>query len=382
MKISIVANGFQEDYTLNLINALAKQDISVDFIGSNIYDATLLDPKITFYNVRKEDPGEKNSIRKAYWVLRYFSWYFAYLIRERKNIIHVQWLRFNFMDGIFFPLLARLLGHTLVYTAHDVIPHNVDNKRVRFLFRLIYRSQNSIIVHTNFNRDRIHNEFGISKRKISVVKHGVYHIPEDQRMDFESSKDRLGISRDDFVLLFFGIITEYKGLDLLAESLKILREKSAQRIRLIVAGRVQTGFEEQMTQLKEQQLGEGVIYFLRFIKSEEVSLLFGAADATVLPYREASQSGVMFMSFAHGVPVIAPDLGGFPDDVVEGEMGFVFETNNPESLSQTIIRTISRFGRNNISDRKNIVKITSEKYQWDESASTLVRIYRSASAFN
>lgn len=376
MKISIVANGFQEDYTLNLVNALAGQDVVVDFIGSNIYDRSLIDERINFYNVRKEDPKEKSRLRKAYWVLSYFSWFFLYLVRQRKLCIHIQWLRFNFMDGIFFPRLARLLGHRVVYTAHDVLPHNVDNRKVRILFKHIYKSQNNLVVHTNFNKNRIHSEFGISMEKISVVKHGVYHIPEDQRLDFESSKKALGIGVDEYVLLFFGILTEYKGIDLLAESLKELKEKTDQKVRLIVAGRVQTGFEDQMAELKEKHLGDEVLYFLRFIKNEEVNLLFGAADATVLPYREASQSGVMFMSFAHGVPVIAPNLGGFPDDVLEGEMGFVFEKNDAESLCSTIIKTISRFGRNNKSDRQNIINLTSENYQWEESASVLIKIYR------
>jgi glycosyltransferase involved in cell wall biosynthesis len=143
-----------------------------------------------------------------------------------------------------------------------------------------------------------------------------------------------------------------------------------------VAGRVQTGFEERMEELKSEFIADDVIFQLRYIRSEEVNVLFGAADATVLPYREASQSGVMFMSFAQGVPVIAPKLGGFPDDVVEGEMGYVFETNDPVSLNQTIQKSIARFGCNNTTDRELIVRITSEKYRWEESASHLIKIYQ------
>lgn len=376
MKISIVANGFQEDYTINLVNALAKQNASVDFIGSNIYDNSLLDKRITVFKVRKEDPNENNPLRKAAWVLRYFIWYLAYLIKEKKNIIHIQWLRFNFLDGIFFPIIARLLGHTVVYTAHDVLPHDVDNRRVRILFKYIYRSQNSVVVHTKFNRERIIKEFGITPEKVFVVKHGVYHIPDEDRRDFEYSRNKLGIKNDEFVLLFFGIITEYKGLDLLAESLKKLKEDNEQKLKLIVAGRVQTGFDEKMELLKNEFDPEDVIFQLRYIHSEEVNVLFGAADLTVLPYREASQSGVMFMSFAQGVPVIAPKLGGFPDDVVEGEMGYVFETNDVDSLKESIQKAISRFGCNNTTDRENIILITSEKYRWEESASLLIKIYQ------
>lgn len=373
MKISIVANGFQEDYTINLINALANQVESVDFIGSNIYDTSLLDERITFHNVRKEDPKEKNPLKKGFWVLRYFLWYMAYLVRKKKHNIHIQWLRFNFMDGVFLPLFARFCGHRVIYTAHDVLPHNIDNRRVRRLFKRIYRSQNKLVVHTNYNRKRIIDEFGIRPEKISVVKHGVYHIPDEQRVDFGDGKRMLGVAEEDYVLLFFGIITEYKGLDLLAESLKLLKKRE-EKITLVIAGRIQTGFEEEMAKLKEE-LGEEVIYYLRFIKNEEVNMLFGAADATVLPYREASQSGVMFMSFAHGVPVIAPNLGGFPDDVEEGEMGYVFEPGNAGSLSQCIEKTKSHFGLNNASTRERIIKLTLEKYQWDESASELIKIY-------
>lgn len=374
MKISIVANGFQEDYTINLVNALVNQGVSVDFIGSNIYQTSLLDGRITFYNVRKEDSKEKNPLKKGLWVSSYFLWYLLYLIRHRRHIIHIQWLRFNFIDGVFFPWFARFCGHRVVYTAHDVLPHNIDNRKVRRLFRNIYRSQNSLIVHTNFNRNRIIDEFGIRPEKVNVVKHGVYHIPDDQRIDFAHGKRMLGVAEKEYILLFFGIITEYKGLDLLAESMNMLK-RSGKKVRLVIAGRIQTGFEEEMAKLK-QELGEEVIYYLRFIKKEEVNMLFGAADATVLPYREASQSGVMFMSFAHGVPVIAPNLGGFPDDVAEGEMGYVFEPGNPVSLSQTIEKTKAHFGLNNATTRGHIIKLTSEKYQWDESASELIKIYR------
>lgn len=156
----------------------------------------------------------------------------------------------------------------------------------------------------------------------------------------------------------------------------MIKNVTGKKIRLIIAGRVQTGFEDQMTKIKEEFLEDELIYFLRFINNDEVNLLFGAADATVLPYREASQSGVMFMSFAQGVPVIAPTLGGFPEDVEEGETGFVFETNNPHSLGETIVKTISHFGPNNVVIRENIISLTSEKHEWDERVSALTKIYK------
>ena len=376
MKIAIIANGFQVDYTLNLINALGKQNVSIDFIGSNIYPVSKINEDIKFHNVRREDWTERNPFKKAGWVLRYFAWYFAYLVKENRNVVHVQWLRFNFFDGIIFSLFARLLGHKVVYTAHDVIPHDNDTLLNRLIFRFIYHSQNFIIVHTNYIKTRIQKEFGIKPGKISVIHHGVYRLNYELKIDPESYKKNLGIHKGEYVILFFGIITKYKGLDLLAEALAMVRKKSEIAVRLIIAGRIQNGFEPEMNYLKNNGFKEGVDFFLRFIEEEEVRKFFGAADLTVLPYREASQSGVMFMSYAHGVPVIAPDLGGFPDDVVPGKSGLLFEAGNAESLSESILRAISTWGINNSEHKKEIVNHTAKKYQWEGSAAELVKIYK------
>ncbi len=382
MRISIIANGFQEDYTLNLINALAKDKYPIDFLGSNIYSVSKIDPGITFYKIRKEDPAEKNPFKKGFWVARYFYRYLLYLLKQKRNIIHIQWLRFDFIDGVLFPNISKLLGHKVVYTAHDVVPHDDDTSLNRFIFKLIYRSQNYIVVHTNYIRDRIINEFHINPGKIRVIKHGIYKLEKEPEVNPEKYKKMLGISEDEYVLLFFGIITGYKGLDLLADSLDMLKEETKMPVRLIVAGRVQKGFEEEMEYLKKERLTEGVDFYLRFIEEEEVNQLFGATDLTVLPYREASQSGVMFMSYTHGVPVVAPELGGFPDDIVEGENGFLFKTNDELSLKDMILKANSKWGVNNREIRRNIIQLTSGKYKWEKSAEELIEIYKDLSEKN
>ena len=382
MRISIIANGFQEDYTINLINALAKDKYPIDFLGSNIYQASRIDPGITIYEIRKEDPSEKNPLRKGFWVARYFYKYFIYLLQQKRNIIHIQWLRFDFIDGVLFPLASKLMGHKVVYTAHDVVPHDDDTSLNRFIFKLIYRTQDHIVVHTNYIRERIIDEFHINPEKISVIKHGIYKLEKEPEINPGKYKKMLGINENEYVLLFFGIITGYKGLDLLADSLDLLKKETKIPVRLIVAGRVQKGFEEEMEYLKNERLTEGVDFYLRFIEEEEVNQLFGAADLTVLPYREASQSGVMFMSYTHGVPVIAPELGGFPDDIVEGENGFLFKTHDELSLKQMILKANSKWGVNNRKIRRNITQLTSEKYRWEKSAEDLIEIYKDLSVKN
>lgn len=380
MKVTVIANGFQEDYTINLINSLVKQNLEIDFIGSNIYPENKIDSGIRFFNVRKIDPGGKKSFRKFFWVLKYFSWLFMYYAKEKKNIVHVQWLRFPIIDGVFFSLSARLFGHKVVYTAHDVLPHDNENYSNRLIFKLIYKTQNFIVVHTEYIRQRIINEFNIKPGKIKVIKHGVYELNGKLDIDPVNFKHKLKIREEEFVLLFFGMLKKYKGLDLLAESFNMVREQEQFPIRLIVAGEAHDGYEKEIKQIADQHLKEAADLYIRFIKEEELNTFFGAADVTILPYREASQSGVMFMSFAHGVPVIVPDLGGFPDDVIAGKTGLIFEKGNSDELKNRILEAYSIWGVNNERLKSEIAEITKKKYSWNASAEELKNIYQSISS--
>jgi len=112
----------------------------------------------------------------------------------------------------------------------------------------------------------------------------------------------------------------------------------------------------------------------RHILEEEIELIFKAADLVVLPYTEASQSGVLFMSYAYGKPVIAPALGGFPDDIEIGKTGLLFEPFNAASLSAAIRNYVEHWN----SDSTYIKEFAQKNYSWDTSCECLVNIYQQA----
>jgi glycosyltransferase involved in cell wall biosynthesis len=140
----------------------------------------------------------------------------------------------------------------------------------------------------------------------------------------------------ELLLLCFGAIRPYKGLDLALEALALV--DPALSVRLVVAGRFWSGEPAYRRQLEQLGLGNRVELRDRYIPDDEAAVLFAAADAVLLPYRSASQSGVIQLAFAHGRPVIATAVGGIPEAVSDGEDGLLCPSESPRALAKAIER--------------------------------------------
>jgi glycosyltransferase involved in cell wall biosynthesis len=372
-KIIIIANGFQEDYIVNLVQGLSNF-CEVEFIGSSIYLKYAFNSNVKIINLRGEHTEDVSKYAKFKRVLKYYFKLIQFLIFSKIKVVHIQWLRFNFIDGVALSLFARMIGKKVIYTAHDVVPHNFDTKYNRFLFHLVYYSQNSIIVHTDFIKQRLINEFKVKKDKINIVKHGVYDVFRTPDMNSEIARTRLGFKTDDFIILFFGIISEYKGIKLLLEAFNKLSIES-DKTKLVIAGRIQKGHEESIQKILTDNANSNITTKIHYIENEEVEILFKASNVCVLPYLEASQSGVLFLSYGYGIPVIAPILGGFPDDVAEGKTGLLFETGNELSLIEAIRKAIVNFNFVEKEFNQNIKTFAYDNYSWNSSCEKLNTIY-------
>ena len=203
-----------------------------------------------------------------------------------------------------------------------------------------------------------------------MVKHGLYKITESADISGEVARGKMGFKKDQFILLFFGIITKYKGLDLLLDAFSRL-ESGLPGIRLLIAGRVSQEYLNEFNTLINSYSSPKITAITRHVNEEEIELLFKASDVVVLPYTEASQSGVLFMSYAFGKPVIAPALGGFPSDIEPSKTGLLFKPFSSESLAETI----REYHENWNSDSSYIREFAQRNYSWDSSAECIVNIY-------
>ncbi len=113
-----------------------------------------------------------------------------------------------------------------------------------------------------------------------------------------------------------------------------------------------------------------------YVPDEETELYFKAADVFVLPYRHIYQSGVLFLGYSFGLPVIAADVGALKDEILEGKTGFVFKPEDPIDLAATIERYFSSDLFANLSDRRNEIRdFALERHSWDEVGRLTMNVY-------
>ena len=149
-----------------------------------------------------------------------------------------------------------------------------------------------------------------------------------EKVSKEEARNKLKINPDDKVILFFGFIRKYKGLDILLESMKILKkDPAAQNIKLLIAGE----FYEDDKNYRELFLDAGIkndlIIHTEFIPDSLVKFYFCASDCVVQPYRNATQSGVTPLSYHFEKPMIVTNVGGLPSLVPDKKVGLVAEPN-------------------------------------------------------
>lgn len=176
----------------------------------------------------------------------------------------------------------------------------------------------------------------------------------------------LKINSDTNYLLFFGFIRAYKGLDLLLEAFaKIDRQKF--NLKLIVAGEFYEDEKPYMEKVEKLNLGSDILFYKDFIPDSEVHLYFSAADVTVQPYKDATQSGVTQVAYFYNKPMIVTNIGGLPELVSNNQAGFVID-KNPEEIA----KAIEKFYSENWADRMgSFVKDEKEKYSWEKMIASL-----------
>ena len=147
-----------------------------------------------------------------------------------------------------------------------------------------------------------------------------------------AARTRLGLPPERNVLLFFGLIRPYKGLGYLIEAMpQVLKSLDCS---LLVAGEFYDDKSKYTKLIDAHQLGPHVRLEDKYISNEEVAVYFAAADVVVLPYVEASQSGIVPIAYSFNTPVISTRVGGLPEAVIDGQTGFLVDPGSPERLAE------------------------------------------------
>lgn len=192
------------------------------------------------------------------------------------------------------------------------------------------------------------------------------------------AREKLGISANDRVLLFFGFIRRYKGLDILLDAMKIVKEKSIIQkelpVKLLVAGEFYEEDTPYLQQIKDNDISDVVILRTDFVPDSEVKYYLSAADVVVQPYRNATQSGVTPLAYHFEKPMIVTDVGGLTAMVPDGKAGLVAM---PDAAS--IAEKIWQFYATDKDRFLPGLREEKKKYTWDNIAKAITELADHAS---
>ena len=152
------------------------------------------------------------------------------------------------------------------------------------------------------------------------------------RIDQTEARQALGLDPARRTLLFFGLIRDYKGLDLLIDAMPLL----GPQYQLVIAGESYGSFEKYEAQIAASGCADRIKVFNRYIDDEEVPTFFSAADVCVLPYKSATQSGITAIALYFEVPVVATPVGGLAESIERPGIGLMTPAISAESLAETI----------------------------------------------
>jgi glycosyltransferase involved in cell wall biosynthesis len=371
--VALLTGGFDRPYVFGLSMALLDQGVCFDVIGSADLDRPEMhgSPQLSFLNLRgaKDEAGWMSKVMR---VLAYYLRLIRYAATAKPRIFHILWNnKFEVIDRTLLMVLYRLLGKKIAFTAHNVNAGKRDGNDSllnRLTLKMQYQLAHHIFVHTNMMKQELIEEFGVESRAVSVIPFGINNSVPDTDLTPLEAKRRLGLRPEEKTVLFFGAIGPYKGLECLLDAFGQLAP-GHRDYRLIIAGQFKNGVESYRSEIQRAcdrpGLREQILRHTYYIPDSETEVYFKAADVLVLPYTHIFQSGVLFLGYRFGLPVIATDVGSFREEIVTGETGFLCRPGDPDDLAKRIEQYFaSDLFRDLPSRRKEIRDYGSATHSW------------------
>ena len=319
--------------------------------------------------------GGLGSVLRAWRLRLIFTGLVLRLLWRRPDIVHLQSVKRG-RDLVLVRMLRRL-GFRMVYTAHDLLPHDSESAADERTLAEACRMVDFVIVHAESNREELISRFQVEPKKIGCIPHGSYDFffPEP-RVARKEARERLGLPAGDRIALFFGVIKPYKGLEYLLEAFERIGSEIPSARLVIVGALFQDpgGFYRNL--LEDVSKRGNVTCVIEYVPLESVGLYFLAADAVVLPYTKTYQSGVLMAAYAAGRPVVVSDTGGLSEVVEEGRTGFVVPPREPEPLATAISRLLADPPAAEAMGRR-AMELSRTNYSWDCIAGATIGLYRS-----
>ncbi len=314
--------------------------------------------------------GENYRIRTRLTWWNPLTW-FAEGLFAAADVLHAQFWSLPLLPlTLTVMLLFRVRRKGVVLTVHNVSSREYD-RLYQIGLGLLVRAATSVVVHTTAQAEELVARHPASSQKVVRIPHGVLRAYRDQRLDQPSARQILDLPKASRVVLFFGAIRPYKGLDVLLEAFSEV-VRAFPDAMLLVAGKPWGTWEPYQRLIREHGLESRVACRLEYVPTDQVASYFAAADLAVFPYREFSaQSGAALAAIGCDLPIVATDVGGLRDLVLNRNC--LAPPGDAAQLAKSMLTalrddtTLKRL-------RADSATVASE-YHWDGIAEKLVALY-------
>jgi glycosyltransferase involved in cell wall biosynthesis len=306
-----------------------------------IYNYKLLYPSILFpgttqFDKSKEQvfnvPNERvvNSINPFNWIKAA-----GVLKRENADLIVFDWWHpfFGLCHGVISFLIKKKYRNKILFITENVVSHEA-NPIDKLLTRIGLKFASKFLALSGIVEKEV--EQYSKGKKVYRSELPVYDCyKQSETTDVKKIKSEFGFEEDSLVLLFFGYVRKYKGLDILIEAFpKILSANL--KAKLLIVGEFYDDPKEYLELIKKLGIEDKVKLINQFVPNEDVAKYYQNADVVILPYRSATQSGILNVAYGFYKPVIVTDVGGLSEFVDEGKTGFVVKPNSPDAIAEGV----------------------------------------------
>lgn len=350
-----------------LVENLSKNH-SVDVINYSRQYPDFLFPGKTQY---LDDKSENDNSSRMIDSINPLTWFSTGNKLAKKNYDLVI---FRFWNPFFAPALGVISGiikkkssyTKLMSLCDNILPHE-KTPFAYFLTTYLFDKLDGHIVQSSQTENELQEvvENPVYEKRF----HPIYtNFPK--KIDKITARKKLGLSAKN-IILYFGIIRDYKGFDILLNAIAELKD-SGLDFHLLAGGECY-GSDEKYTQLiSNLGISDYITWHNKYIPDSEVSNYFSAADVVALPYRTASQSGVTQIAYSYDLPVIVTKVGGLPEIVDEGQSGFTIEPENPTELANILEKNLEA---GTFLEMATYIKKFKQKFSWEYFVNGIESVY-------
>lgn len=374
--------GYSEDYDLPLFSALKAAGLDIEYLTSeNSFlprEAEDAVPGRKYFFLRSSKdwlrrrllpPAAVKSLGAVEYLLDLGRLYRK--ARRERAVVHLLWIKHPAIDFVYGFLFGRL--GRFVYTMHNALPHDAETWVNRISYGLYYRLPHQIVALGRPEIDKaLELDRGLAGR-MNHVPHGLLFLDVPER---EKAGARAELTwRDDAkVVLFWGNVVPYKGIDDLLTAFSRLRDP---RFSLAVAGKWSMPAAAKENWRRKAEADGRVRLFEGFLDSGRVRDLLCAADLIILPYKAATQSGVGFAALRYGLPLVVTQTGSLPELLPEDVRGrWVVPPGAPDKLAAAIDAFFAQSGDERAALGDRLRAYAADRYSWGEIARRTLEVYR------